>query len=241
LTNAITQISYQNDAIQGLCVGSAPAYDSPFCQLAIRPNMDPSTGAAYTSTANYPTEILNSPFNAAVQKIKGYDFELDYSWDMWGGQFSFRHLATYQPTNSTLNTPASLWYTWAVQPDLLQTTFITYENEGWNVSLQNRWLSNVTLETSSNNLNDGQNGVTGGTQNYVDETLDAYDVVDLTIGKKFEFGGSNVEAFLTVNNLLDERAPLFPSNSGLPGLFYPTLGFYDDMGRFYTAGVRMKF
>jgi hypothetical protein len=24
-------------------------------------------------------------------------------------------------------------------------------------------------------------------------------------------------------------------------LFYPTLGFYDDMGRFYTLGFKMKF
>jgi len=240
LTNAITQISYQNDAIQGLCVGSAPAYDSPFCDLAIRPIMDPSN-PGYTLPSNYPNEVLNSPFNAAVQKIKGYDFELDYSWDMWGGQFSFRHLATYQPVNSTLNTPASRWYTWAVQPDLLQSTFITYENAGWNVALQNRWLSNVTLESSSNNLNDGVNGANGGTQNYADETLDAYDVVDVTVAKRFEFGDSNVEAFLTVNNLLNERAPLFPSNSGLPGLFYPTLGFYDDMGRYFTTGVRVTF
>jgi outer membrane receptor protein involved in Fe transport len=240
LTNAITQISYQNDAIQGLCTGSAPAYDSPFCDLAIRPIMDPSN-PGYTLPSNYPTEVLNSPFNAAVQKIKGYDFELDYNWDMWGGQFSLRHLATYQPTNSTLNTPASKWYTWAVQPDLLQSTFLTYENSGWSVALQNRWLSNVTLESSSNNLNDGVNGVTGGTQNYADETLDAYDIVDITVGKDFEFGGTNVEGFLTVNNLLDERAPLYPSNSGLPGLFYPTLGFYDDMGTYFTAGFRMKF
>jgi hypothetical protein len=44
-----------------------------------------------------------------------------------------------------------------------------------------------------------------------------------------------------VNNVLNERAPLFPSDSGLPGLFYPTLGFYDDMGRFYTAGIKIKF
>jgi len=241
LTNAITQISYQNDAIQGLCIGSAPAYDSPFCSLAIRPLMDPSNLTAYTSTANYPLEVLNRPFNAAVQKIKGYDFELDYRWEMWGGQFSFRHLATYQPVNSTLNTPASKWYTWAVQPDLLQSTFISYRNSGWDVSLQNRWLSNVTLESSSNNLNDGVDGKNGGTQNYADETLDAYDVVDVTVAKQFEFGDSKVEAFLTVNNVLDERAPLFPSNSGLPGLFYPTQPYYDDMGRFFTTGVRVTF
>jgi outer membrane receptor protein involved in Fe transport len=50
-----------------------------------------------------------------------------------------------------------------------------------------------------------------------------------------------MEAFLNVNNLLNERAPLFPSGSGLPGLFYPTLGIHDDMGRFYTAGFKLKF
>ena len=59
--------------------------------------------------------------------------------------------------------------------------------------------------------------------------------------KAFDFGDSKVEAFLSVNNLFDERAPLFPSDSGLPGLFYATLPFYDDMGRFYTAGARVKF
>ena len=50
-----------------------------------------------------------------------------------------------------------------------------------------------------------------------------------------------MEAFLTVSNLLNERAPLYGSNSGLPGLFYPTLGFYDDMGRFFTVGAKVKF
>ena len=47
--------------------------------------------------------------------------------------------------------------------------------------------------------------------------------------------------FLTVNNVTNTRAPLYPSNSGIPGLFYPTLGFHDDMGRFFTLGVRGKF
>ena len=38
LTNAITQFSYQNDAIQGLCLASAPAYDSPFCSAGDSPD-----------------------------------------------------------------------------------------------------------------------------------------------------------------------------------------------------------
>jgi len=129
----------------------------------------------------------------------------------------------------------STFFTYAVQPDLMQTTFLNWSNSGWNVSLVNRWLSTVSLMTSDNNKNPANN------QHYVDPSLDANDVVDVTVGKNFEFGDSKVEAYLTVSNLLDERAPLFPSNSGIPGLFYPTLGFYDDMGRFYTLGAKVKF
>ena len=234
LENAITQISYQSDTIQGLCLASAPKYDSPFCTLAIRPITDPSD-PNYTQPVNAPVAIRNAPANSALIKTRGFDFQVDYSVDLWGGQFSFRHLANYQPTNSTLNTPASTFYTWAVQPHLMQTTFLNWSNEGWNVALVNRWLSNVNLKTSDNSINPANN------QHYVDSSLDANDVVDITLGKNFEFGDSKVEAYLTVSNLLDERAPLYGSNSGLPGLFYPTLGFYDDMGRFFTLGFRTKF
>ncbi|MCM3880699.1 MAG: TonB-dependent receptor, partial [Vicinamibacterales bacterium] len=234
LTNAILNITYQNDAIQGLCLASAPTYDSNFCTLAIRPITDP-TDPNYTNPAfNFPTEIRSSPLNAALVKTKGYDLQLDYTFDMAGGQFSIRHLATYQPTNSTLNTPASPFYVWAVQPELMQTTFLSWENSSWTVALQNRWLGSVSLKTSDNDLN-------GNTQNYLDSSLDSFDIVDTTVSKRFEFGDTNVEAYLTVSNLLDENAPLYPSNSGIPGLFYPTLGFYDDMGRFFTTGVRVKF
>jgi iron complex outermembrane recepter protein len=235
LTNAITNITYQNDAIQGLCLASAPAYDSTFCSLAVRPITNPADPNYRNPLVNMPTEIRSSPLNAAVQKTRGFDIQLDYNVALFGGQFSVRHLANYQPTNSTLNTPASRFYTWAIQPKLMQTTFLTWRNESWAVALQNRWLGNVNLKASDNRLN-------GNTQNYVDSSLDAYSVVDMTLSRKFETWGGDMEGFLTVNNLLDERAPLFGSNSGLPGLFYPTLGnLYDDMGRYFTLGFKTKF
>jgi iron complex outermembrane receptor protein len=116
----------------------------------------------------------------------------------------------------------------------MMTTFISYRNSGWTVALQNRWLNSVDVRTSDNDLN-------GNTQNYVDPTLDSYNLIDTTVSKDFETMGGTVEAFVTVNNLLNERAPLFPSNSGLPGLFYPTLGIYDDMGRYFTVGAKLRF
>jgi hypothetical protein len=47
-----------------------------------------------------PTQIRNSPVNSSLIKTRGFDFQIDYNVDLWGGQFNFRHLANYQPTNS---------------------------------------------------------------------------------------------------------------------------------------------
>ncbi len=240
LENAIVNLSYQNEALQAVCIASAPTYSSPLCQLAVRPITDPSDPNYTNPLFNLPTEIRSAPVNAALQKTKGYDAQVDYNFELAGGQFSFRHLVSYQPVNSTLNNPTSTFYTWAVQPHWMQSTFLSYRHNGWNVALQNRWLGSTSLKSSNNRLNGPPNTI-GGSQNYVDSSLDAYNVVDTTISKEFEFGGSTTEAFLTVSNLLNERAPLFPSNSGLPGLFYPTLGFYDDMGRYFTVGFKAKF
>ncbi|HTU67416.1 MAG TPA: TonB-dependent receptor [Steroidobacteraceae bacterium] len=233
IDNAITQISYQNNAIQNLCMASQPAFDSPFCSLAIRPITDPTDPNYRNPAFNFPTEVINSPLNAALQKLHGYDMQIDYNFDLLGGQFGIRHIASYQPENTTRSIPTA-FPTWAQQPELLQTTFLTYRHGGWLVALQNRWLSGVNVATSDNALN-------GNVQNYAEPRLPSNDVIDTTISKEFEVRDGKVEAFVTVSNLLDERAPLYGSNSGLPGLFYPTLPFYDDMGRYYTAGFKVRF
>ncbi|MDQ2640514.1 MAG: TonB-dependent receptor [Pseudomonadota bacterium] len=235
MKDAITRVRY--DQFQSLCTDSAPAYDSPICALAIRPITDPSD-PGYTLPANYPTEILNAGVNAARLETHGFDFQLNYGFDLnslvasWGGRLSFRHMATYQPPVETVNLPGAA-LAWSRAPKQRHTTFLTYQNQDWTVALQNQWLGKVRLATSA---------VTNASQNYVQPTLPSFNVVDATLSKKLgRDGGSATEVFLTVNNLLNERAPLFPSDSGLPNLFYPTLGIHDDMGRFFTLGVRVGF
>ena len=90
------------------------------------------------------------------------------------------------------------------------------------------------MATSDNALN-------GNTQNYRIPILPSMTVIDLTISKTFAFMGGTSEVYLNVSNLGDTRAPLLPGNSGIPGLFYPTAGFEDDMGRYITLGVKGKF
>ncbi|MCW3849521.1 TonB-dependent receptor [Sphingomonas sp. LB-2] len=239
MTDAITQISYQSTAIQNICLASAPNYDSPFCSLAVRPITNPADPNYKNPNFNFPTEIRNSPLNAARQETEGFEIQVDYRFDTaqlisWlPGSMSMRHMLAYQPVNTTVNIPGA-FPTWAVQPKLRQTTFVSYQNEAWGLSLQNQWLGSVRMATSDNALN-------GNSQNYVIPKLKPFNLLDATVNVRMHLLGGDGEAFLTVNNVLNARAPLYPSNSGIPNLFYPTLGFHDDMGRFFTFGVRAKF
>jgi len=234
MTDAITGISYQSDAVQNICLASAPAYDSPFCSLAIRPITNPNDPNYRDPVLNFPTEVLNSPLNAARQRTKGYEVQAAYSFDIANfASVSLRHLLSYQPVNTTINIPGA-FPTWAVQPKLRQTTFVSFEAERWTLSLQNQWLGKVRMATSDNALN-------GNRQNHAKPYLPSFNLLDATFAYRFPAMGGDVEAFLTVNNVFDARAPLFPSNSGIPGLFYPTTQFHDDMGRFYTVGFRAGF
>ena len=58
------------------------AYNSPVCDLAVRPITDPSDPNYFNPAVNMPTEVRSAPVNAALQKIKGYDLQLDYNWDI---------------------------------------------------------------------------------------------------------------------------------------------------------------
>jgi iron complex outermembrane receptor protein len=224
ITDAITPISYATPAIQDLCLASAPSYNSPFCSLAIRPITDPSDPNYRNRDVNFPTEIRNAPLNAASQETHGYDLQVNYGWDMGSGHVSLRHLLSYQPENETTNLPGTV-PTRAIAPEVRQSTYLSYNQGNWDVSLQNQWLSSVKLAATDSQI-------------YADPRLPSYNVLDVTVSKRFELKGADSSVFLTVNNVANERAPLFPSGAGIPGLFYPTLGFYDDMGRYFTVGFR---
>ncbi|MEO6214877.1 MAG: TonB-dependent receptor [Sphingomonas sp.] len=233
ITDAITGISYQSTAIQNICIASAPAYDSPFCSLAVRPITNPSDPNYKNPNLNFPSEIRNSPLNAANQRTRGLEVQVDYQFDTQNvvswlpGHMTIRHLLGYQPINTTINIPGAA-PNWAVAPKVRQSTFVSYENKAWSLSLQNQWLSGVNMAS-------------GPGQTFAIPRLPAYDVLDGTISARIHWLGGEGQVFLTVNNIFNTRAPLSPGNSGIPGLFYPTQPFHDDMGRFFTTGFKAKF
>jgi len=225
MTNAITNINYSSTVVQNTCLASAPNYDNAFCKFADRPITNP-TDPAYRTPANLASQIYARPFNSATQVTHGFDAQFNYRWEMLSGKFNLRHLVSYQPVNETVSIPGTN-PTWAVAPKLRQTTFLSYQNSDWTLSLQNQYMSSLSLVSTAGQV-------------YRDPKIKAYDVVDLTVSKRLE-SWTGAEVFLSISNLNNAKAPLVGDASGVPGLFYPTLGFYDDTGRFFTLGLRVGF
>ncbi|HEX4635530.1 MAG TPA: TonB-dependent receptor, partial [Rhizomicrobium sp.] len=238
MTNAITNISYQTTSVQNLCITSAPTYNSPYCLLAIRPVAPGQPG--YTATANFPTQILSSPLNSANIQMEGWNLEVDYNFDwadVWSaipGSVTLRHLTTYQPVLETQNLPGTP-YVWTSQPKVRMTSFISYTVGDWGLDVQNQWLSGVKKATGLVN------------QVYLAPRISSYDAMDVTIHRRFDMWGGSSSLYLSVQNIGNTRAPLAPSNSTNPGLFYPVPGStgpgfgYNDMGRYFTLGLRGNF
>ncbi len=229
MSNAITNISYQSTSVQQLCIASAPTYNSPYCALAIRPIPLGSPGS--TSTANYPTQVLSSPLNSAKIQMEGWNFEADYSFDwsdVWSaipGTMTLRHLVTYQPVLETQSIPGTS-YSWTNQPKTRMTSFINYQVGDWGFNVQNQWLSGAKKATGFVN------------QNYVTPRLHSYNVMDVTVNRRFDLWGGSSSLYFNVQNVGNTRAPLRGQNASVPGLFYPVIGPYSDMGRYFTIGLK---
>jgi hypothetical protein len=238
MTNAITNISYQSTTVQNLCITSAPNYGSPYCTLATRP-VAPG-GAGYNAAANFPTQILSSPLNSANIQMEGWNFEVDYNFEMadvWSaipGSLTLRHLMTYQPVLETQNLPGTP-YSWTPQPKTRMTSFINYSVGDWGLDIQNQWLSGWKKA----------NGLVN--QVYAAPRVTSFDAMDVTISRRFDMWGGASSLYFSVQNIGNTRAPLNPSNASNPGLFYPTSGStgpgfgYNDMGRYFTIGLKGNF
>jgi len=232
MSQAITNISYQATNVQQLCIASAPTYSSPFCSLAVRP-FAPGT-PQFTTTANYPTQVLSSPINSALIQMEGWNFEANYNfdfadvWDAIPGSMTLRHIMTYQPVLQTQNLPGTA-FNWTSQPKTRMTTFISYQVGDWGFDVQNRWLAGAKKATGFTN------------QIYAIPRLNSNNVTDFTINRRFDLWGGSSNFYFNIQNIGNTRAPLQGANASVPGLFYPTPTLYSDMGRYFTIGLKGNF
>jgi len=222
LKNAITSLSATSTSIEVLC--NASGGTSPYCQLFQRPH--PYTD---TSSDNYPTEIFSSSVNAALNQIQGWDYETDYSWQMsdlvadWGGSWTTRLLANYQPVNESIAfTGATL--TQAAAPKTHVTGFLRYTLDDWAIGLEDRWLGGFSKITQAGLV-------------FTQPHVHSVNYLDLDLERNFQIDNGKFTTYFTVQNLANAQSDIYPTSSSI-GLNYPIPSGQDVMGRYFTIGLR---
>jgi hypothetical protein len=66
---------------------------------------------------------------------------------------------------------------------------------------------------------------------------------DVSLNYAFKAAGHTARMFLAVDNLLNQAPRIWPgtNSSAAPGSSVPTTAGDDLVGRYFTAGVRMKY
>jgi outer membrane receptor protein involved in Fe transport len=229
LKNAIGSITATNTQIQNLCEQSGGT--SPYCALFIRPL--PFTDH---SPANFPTSVISENLNTAYTAIEGADIELDYHFDLaaiqdgWPGSVDMRVLGNSQPVNLSQQF-TSAPFTYAVMAKGHVTGFVSYTVADWTIGLEDRWISGFRRASQPSII-------------YAQPRIPASNYIDLNIEKKFAVGEHTYSAYVTVQNLFNSLAPLDPTTSGAPGIYYPVANGQsggsdaDIMGRYFAIGIR---
>jgi iron complex outermembrane receptor protein len=231
LSNAITVINPQTTGVQSLCEASAPAFNSPFCALMVRP-----LPYSNTTAANYPTKVFTEELNAASVRTEGWDFEANYSIDMadivddWSGSWTARGLASYQPFVKTVQFPGAP-FSRLTAPHTRLTGFLNYTLDKWTFGLEDRWQSGFSLVSGP---------ITSATNNWVSPYVGSQNVVDLNIERDFVDGDIDYNGYLVIQNMFNSQPPLSGSTTNI-GLNYPVAPQGRDiMGRYFTIGIRIK-
>ena len=229
VANAISSIGGTSAATQQQCEASNGT--SPLCTLYIRPfpfeNRTP---------ANFPTLLLNQGLNVTSAGIQGVDGEVNYSFSPSGGdRLSLRGLVSHVSSNKLIQFPGAPVIdnagvagqsNVAGVPKWRASVFTSYDANLWSLDILTRWRGR--LKQSGN-----------PTLVFANGKVPSATFTDLTLTIKPE---KRFEMFLSVQNLFDKEAPVFISTffAAAPSFFYPAVNDDDIVGRYFTAGVRLK-
>lgn len=211
-----------------------------FCAAITR---DPAAGII--------TQIRTSPFNLITQIARGLDIEAGYRLPMpvWGGDLAVRAMATHYIKNYSangINVPTDT----AGQninngpPDWLGRVTLTYSNDPVTFTLIGRGVSSGVYDNSFIECTTDCPTSTADNRTINDNHIDGAFYLDASIA--YAVGAtsifSDVEMFLAVTNLADtDPAVVAPGPSGVAYATQATNpSLYDNLGRVFRAGIRVK-
>lgn len=224
IDNAITLIDGRQTVYQQQCLGNPT---SAYCQLYIRP-----VSATGTSAANYPTEVLSEYLNVAHVKTHGIDMDLIYKTPGLGGNWMFRVIGSYQPTMTQEIVPGQpILNNAGVDgiPKYRLTGFLSYAHGPITIATQTTWHS-----ATRHSADPTQIYAYGDTPSKAFTDLNVtFDIPTATRVKP--------QFFVTVNNLFNTSPGIYPAvEAGVPGFGPIATNGDDPIGRYFTAGVRVR-
>jgi outer membrane receptor protein involved in Fe transport len=191
------------------------------------------------TTHEFATPYVGSsgPVNFAKQQTRGLDVDLSYTRNVLGGRLSLRGIGTYvfEKTNYLdpihPNVP-DRQLSELGDPQFEAQASVAYESEGgFSLRYQARYIGKMTIGTY-----EAQHSFDGKPPQNADLTSEVwypatwYHNVRLgaTISKKYEF-------YAGVDNLFDTMPPFLVTGTGAGS------AIYDNVGRFFYAGFKLKF
>ena len=168
------------------------------------------------------------PLNLSLEEIAGYDFEAAYTHPLLAGNISLRALVSN--IDSSFRTSPGVGTVVSLggpnTPKWRGTFSANYSQGPFSVVLTERFIGKAKIDPTK---------VEGIDTN--DNSLPVIAYTNLTAKYKFEALGKEQEVFAAISNLFDQDPPV---SGGNPTSYNtPANNAYDQMGRYFTVGVRM--
>ncbi len=186
--------------------------------------------AQVTVTSAGTLVIHTAQMNLSVAKVSGLDFESAYTTEMLDGRLSLRLLAnhTMQDYTRAPGAPAVPRRGTATSPDWRGNLQVSFARDRWTAFLQERYISRSLLDPTK---------LEG-----VDTNLNHASAVwytDFSASYRIGIMDGTQDIYLSIANLFDRDPPI---NTNNPTTFsQPTSAVYDKIGRYFSAGVRVRF
>jgi outer membrane receptor protein involved in Fe transport len=202
-----------------------------FDECFLRNNPIACNNIELVAGTNYRVDL---PFlNLDLLRLRGLDLETEYRTRLLGGDVRFSALANYQwkfertpPSGEAINRAGEVGL--SENPKWKANLTATYDRGPFQLFIKERYIGPGKYDVTF---------VEGVDIN--DNTIPSVWYTDVSV--KYRFAALNGgEIYATVNNLFNKTPPLAPQVSGTH-LSWSNYSLYDAIGRYFTAGVRIKF
>ena len=234
ISNAITTVQGFRPYIQNACYDSGGT--SPYCDLIERPSYTDTNHATNTVTAYYVTNV-----NIAEIETEGVDIEANYNTSLFGQPLTLRGLAAYQP-HAYYRQPAidTADYGGVAFGPTGRTATPTWRLTGVASFKPTDNLRVDILQTWRNAM---KGWVETSATNSVNNHIAAFGSTTLNLSWQVPTEKlDDAEFFLNISNLFNNDPPAANSagSAGSIGGFNGFVVTDDAMGRYFTAGFRIK-